>query len=104
MGKKKVLPPRRKRMKREQRLQDAKGNFLPSSTAKNKAKAYSNWYGVDLLCAIKELELIGYPVSEKYKEQVAVSLADREAQRLKKKKEAEQQLELEAYIDSIFYW
>ncbi|WP_301108427.1 hypothetical protein [Sporosarcina sp.] len=102
--KKKILPPKRKRMKRQQRLQDAKKNFLPGSTAENKARAYSNWYGVDLHCAIKELELIGYPVSEKYKEQVAVSMKDIEAQRLKKMKEAEQQRELEAYIDSIFYW
>ncbi|WP_079504831.1 hypothetical protein [Mesobacillus jeotgali] len=60
------LGPRRKRMKREARLQSAK-SWLVSYEGENVVKSYSKWFAVDPVCAIKELELLGLRFSEKQK-------------------------------------
>jgi hypothetical protein len=59
--KKKPLPPRRKRMKRAARLQAAR-HWIASFTGKHIIKAYARWFGVDLGCALKELQLLGIPL------------------------------------------
>ena len=61
-------------MKKEQRLNDAKTKWLPTTTAKNLVRSYSKWYGVDLLCAIKELETLGFPSSKEYINQVELTI------------------------------
>jgi hypothetical protein len=54
--KRKPLPPRRKRMKRQARLELAR-SWLTTFRGKNLVRGYTNWFGVDLLCAVKELSL-----------------------------------------------
>lgn len=55
--KKNPLPPRRKRMTRSQRLQSGK-RWLETFEGENIIRAYRKRYGVDWLCAIKELQLL----------------------------------------------
>lgn len=43
--------PKRKRYNKNDRAEQYNG--------KNIAKGYSNWFGVDLVCAINELEVLG---------------------------------------------
>lgn len=77
MAKKKDSTPRRKKYNKAQRLRDAKAKWLPTVTAKNIVRSYSKWYGVDLLCAINELEILGYKSSDNYKKQVELSIASK---------------------------
>ena len=48
--------PKRKRLQRTQRLHNAKEVWLKQTNAKNNVKSYAKWYGVDLICAITELD------------------------------------------------
>jgi hypothetical protein len=91
--------PRRKRYTRKARLQNAK-KWAEQYDGKNIAKGYSNWFGVDLLCAITELEMLGYRFKQSYKKQVEQSLIAR-----KKQKESRKRKELvENYEDDTFYF
>lgn len=68
MGKrrqKNPLPPRRKRMNRSQRLQSAK-RWLESFEGENIIRAYRKRYGIDWLCAIRELQLLGVALDPVY--------------------------------------
>jgi len=47
--------------------------------------AYERWYGVDSLCAITELRLLGVPISEEYEAQVRNSIARRTKARAAKR-------------------
>ena len=53
----------RKRMRRRARLADAR-QWLSTQGGTNVLGAYERWYGVDRLCAITELRLLGVPISE----------------------------------------
>ncbi|MDQ1002514.1 hypothetical protein QFZ28_002914 [Neobacillus niacini] len=91
--------PRRKRYNRNARLQNAK-KWAEQYDGKNIAKGYSNWFGVDLLCAITELEMLGYKFKQTYKKQVEQSLIARQ-----KQKESRKRKEVaENYEDDIFYF
>ena len=79
-------------MKKEQRLHDAKTKWLPTTTAKNLVRSYSKWYGVDLLCAIKELEILGIQSSEKYKKQVELSIKVKADNKRKRKEKTDELL------------
>lgn len=63
------LPPRRKRMKRPQRLESAK-SWLETYEGNKVVKAYCKRYGVDFECAFTELEMLGVPIDPDYKERV----------------------------------
>ena len=65
--------PKRKRLKREARLQSAK-KWIPTYEGKNIVRGYAKWYGVDLLCSIKELRLLGIHVDESYEVNVRRSI------------------------------
>jgi len=65
--------PRRKRLQRKNRLASAK-KWIPSYSGKNIVKGYANWYGVDLLCSIKELRMNGVIIDEGYEIQVIKSM------------------------------
>ena len=56
--KKRNNTPRRNRLNKKQRISIAK-KWLISYNGKNIVKGYSNWFGVDLLCAIRELRIVG---------------------------------------------
>ncbi|MEO0684918.1 MAG: hypothetical protein AAFY76_07690, partial [Cyanobacteria bacterium J06649_11] len=40
--------------------------FIQKYEGKNIVKGYAKWYGVDKLCAIKELRMLGVDISEEY--------------------------------------
>ncbi|WP_187274218.1 hypothetical protein [Paenibacillus sp. N3.4] len=61
--------PRKKRMKHPARLQAAK-TWIKEYTGKNVVRGYSKHFGVDLLCAVRELEMIGVVIDSKYKQQL----------------------------------
>ena len=61
--------PRRKRFTRKQRLESAK-EWIPANHGKNLVRRYRKWYGVDFVCAIKELEMLGYEIDPEYKNQI----------------------------------
>lgn len=64
---KKQLPPRRLRMRREQRLQSAP-KFVSSYRGKRIVLGYARWFGVDRHCAIRELRLLGVEVPAREEE------------------------------------
>lgn len=76
--------PRRKRMKRQARLQSAK-SWLTTYTGRNIIKGYKKWFGVDLECAIKELKLLEVKLDEQYIENALKSKANMLARRKQKK-------------------
>ena len=61
--------PRRKRIKRNQRLKLAR-QWLRDYSGNHIVKGYAKWYGVDLLCAITELRMNGIQISEEYEIQI----------------------------------
>ncbi|WP_138418679.1 hypothetical protein [Aquibacillus sediminis] len=94
MGKKKnePKPPRHKRLNRDGRLQAAP-HWIPKYEGKNLAKGYSKHFAIDLLGAVKELEMLGYSFSDSYKQQLKnIQLAE-------KKKERERAMKEEAFND-----
>ena len=64
-----LVAPKRKRYNREQRLKAAK-KWIPTYEGKNLVKGYSKWFGVDKVCAITELEMLGHKIDSKYKKQI----------------------------------
>ncbi|MBF0197871.1 MAG: hypothetical protein HQL32_09180 [Planctomycetes bacterium] len=103
--KKKALPPKRLRMKREGRLASAKTTFLPEYKGKNIVKGYKNWYGVDLLCAITELKMLGCEISEDYENNVKKTIENqRIAKEKRKKKQEHEEEELPTWQDENFFY
>ncbi|WP_462413210.1 hypothetical protein [Neobacillus sp. Marseille-QA0830] len=92
--------PRRKRYNRKDRLQNAK-KWAEIYNGKNLAKGYSNWFGVDLICAITELEMLGYKFKQTYKEQVKKSIEARQKQKEQRRREKEQ---IEDDGEGMFYF
>ena len=87
-NKKQSNTPKRKRLNRKQRISMTK-NWLKNYNGKNIVKGYSNWFGVDLLCAIKELRMSGEEISVDYENQVRKARQDRINQRKLIKKNSE---------------
>lgn len=58
-------PPRRKSMRRPARLQSA-SHWIKTYTGKNIVRGYRKWFGVDMVCAIKELQLLGVKLDAAY--------------------------------------
>lgn len=104
MAKKKgKLGPKRKRMKREARLQSAKA-WLKDYDGKHVIKSYSKWFGVDSICAMDELEILGLRFSGKQKKKLNDANENKirqkqlsKARRLQKKHE----LEMEEYFEGF---
>ena len=67
--KRKPFPPRHKRLTRQGRLQAAK-TWLRSYPRKNIARGYRKHFGVDYLCAIRELRLLGFAIDPAYERAV----------------------------------
>lgn len=99
MAKKKPLPPRRKRMKRKGRLQSAK-KWLSTYTGKDPVRGYRNWYGVDSLCAIAELRLLGVHIPEERWQQALRTQESKAAENRKRKERREQEESDFSLIDS----
>jgi hypothetical protein len=67
------MQPRCKRMNREARLQSAR-RWLQKHNGKNVVKRYKTHFGVDWLCAIKELKMLGIEIDPDYEEQVRLKV------------------------------
>lgn len=70
---KKNSTPKRKRIKRKNRLDTSK-KWIENYDGKNIVRGYAKWYGVDLLCAIKELRMNKVTVDEEYEDKVKKSI------------------------------
>ena len=82
--------PRRKRLKREARLQSAR-LWIPTYRGKNIVRGYANWYGVDWLCAIRELRMLEIPISTEYEQRVRQSMEDRAKHKARRRAEKERE-------------
>ncbi|MCB9678233.1 MAG: hypothetical protein H6737_24240 [Alphaproteobacteria bacterium] len=65
----KALPPRRKRMTRKQRLAAAP-KWRRTYGGHNVVRAYAKWFGVDRMCALTELRMLGVKIDPVYAAQV----------------------------------
>lgn len=81
--------PRHTRLKRSGRLQAAK-HWIPKYEGENIVKGYAKHFAVDKICAVKELEMLGYTIKDTYKQE----LKDAEMQ---KQREAEKQKQEEDF-------
>ena len=88
----KYLGSRFKRMKQPGRLQSAK-NWLPTYKGKNILQGYRKQYGVDLLCAIRELEMLGVVLNPEYIKAVKQSVEGGLLARKRKKIEKQEGVE-----------
>jgi hypothetical protein len=74
-----------KNLNRKQRLEIAK-SWAKSVVSSKKIKAYQKHFGVDKLCAAKELTLAGVELSEKYAKRWATRIDRKKANLIKKRK------------------
>ncbi len=92
--KRRTAEQRRRRMNRKARLKDARKEWLPAQQGTDLLGAYERWYGVDPLCAMTDLRLLGVVISEEHEAQVRASVEQRAKERAAKRAErqrAEQQ-------------
>jgi hypothetical protein len=75
-----------KTLNRTKRLKLAP-KWISAYTGKNPVRGYARHFSVDLICAITEIRMLGFPIPEEYRIAVERSIADRTSQR-KKKQEA----------------
>ena len=94
-NKKQFLPPRRKRMTRQGRLESAKATrWVEKYEGSNLIKGYVNWFGVNLLCAVIELRMLGVELSEEREKEIRITMEAQAAER-KRRREMAAQTELE---------
>jgi ribosomal protein L34E len=90
-------------LKREYRLRSAK-DWIKTYSGNNVVKGYSKKYSVDKLCAIKELRMIGFEITEEYENQLQNSLESHKQQRLSLKKKREYELNASCSYESDEYF
>lgn len=100
---KKTLTPRHKCMDRKRRLDSAK-HWIAKYKGKNIIKGYKNHFGVDWLCAIKELQMLGVGLDPEYVEKLKLSVKNRiiEKQRFKEGKKQDLANEISWDSDETF--
>jgi len=78
-------------MNRQERLRSAKDtDWVNKYEGKRIVRSYRKRFGVDILCAITELRMLGVPISQEYEEQARRSVEDAaEARRKRKAKRKE---------------
>ncbi|EKQ54563.1 MULTISPECIES: hypothetical protein [unclassified Clostridium] len=67
--------PRHKRLKRSSRLEAARC-WISKYDGQNLVKGYSKHFGVDKLCAVKELNFLGYKIKDEYVKQLERSFEE----------------------------
>ena len=77
------------------------GEWISSYTGKNIVRGYAKHFRTDLLCAIKELEILGIVISDEFKDAVKRSVYDRAIQK-QKKKEMEESENIGDFEDEHF--
>ena len=80
------LGPRRKRTRRPARLMAAV-TWRAGYGGKNIVRGYARWFGVDLICAITELRMLGVAVDPEYEAQLRRAIAGRAAWRARRRAE-----------------
>ena len=80
------LGPRRKRMRRPARLMAAVA-WRSGYGGKNLVRGYARWFGVDLICAITELRMLGVAVDPEYEAQLRRTIAARAGWRARRRAE-----------------
>ena len=106
--KKKSLPPRRKRMNQKGRLDSAK-HWILKYEGDNIIRGYRKHYGVDWICAINELKILGVELDSDYVKKLKQSVEGNiKGKQRKKMREKEQQFEYSderfAYIAGYTSW
>ena len=71
-------------MNKQARLQAAV-LWMKSYNGKSLIKGYAKWFGVDKLCSIKELKILGVPISEALEKQVMESVNQQISQNRKRR-------------------
>ncbi|MHB9095063.1 MAG: hypothetical protein ACYC21_10345 [Eubacteriales bacterium] len=94
-----------KRLNRKARLQAAK-HWLPTYNGKNAAQGYRKHFGISLLCAAMELQMLGYEISPVYLAQLKADEIRRQELSLQKRrmKELQKQIEENADSNETFYY
>lgn len=85
--------PRRIRMKRSSRLQAAK-HWISKYDGKNLVSGYSNYFSVDKLCAVKELEMLGHTFSDKYKQELKDDMIRKQVNKERRTEHRKRELEM----------
>ena len=97
--------PRHKRMNRVGRLQAAK-YWMSKYEGKSIVRGYSKHFGVNRICAVLELRMLGYEISEDYLEKLKAE--ELQQQRLAQKRRREKELNLydsmHQYSDDTFFF
>ena len=88
-----------KTLHRNKRLKSA-AEWVKTYSGKRIVHGYAKRYGVDKLCAVKELRLIGIEISEEYENQLRQSIEALKKQRQFKKYKKEQELNSLSGFDS----
>lgn len=96
---------KRKRLNRKSRLQAAQ-IWLPTYNGKNAVQGYRKHFGVSLLCAAMELQMLGYEISPVYLAQLKADEIRRQELNLqkRKKKELQKLVEDNSDSDATFYY
>ena len=89
----------KKNLKREKRISSAK-SWINTYSGNNIVKGYAKKYSVDKLCAIKELKIIGFKISEEYEKQMINSIESLKKQRNSFKSKKEYEFNEQFRIDS----
>ena len=84
---------------RAKRLKSAV-EWVKTYSGKRIVQGYAKRYGIDKLCAVKELRLIGIEISEEYENQLRQSIKELKKQRQLRKDENEQELHSLSGFDS----
>lgn len=99
--KKKNNTPRRKRLTRKKRLiQGAK--WIKEYRGKKLIRGYSNWFGVDNICAITELKMLGVVIPENVENNVRASIKAITEHRLKVREKSKIENEISFDSDENF--
>lgn len=101
--KKKTHKTKRTTMKQPQRLEAAK-KWIPNYNGSNLVKGYAKRFRVNNLCAVKDLEMLGYTYSEEYKQNLKrIELQkQRDAEKRKERKRVEREAVLSDESDGTF--
>lgn len=94
---KKSNTPRRKRFNKQARLNSAR-SWIKDYSGKNIISGYAKWFGVDKLCAMRELKIVGVEISEDREKQIKESVKANIEQ--KQRRKAKKEMDEDTFIES----
>ncbi len=90
-------------MTRDARLQVAK-KWVSEFNGRNYVRGYAKWYGVDKICAIHELRMLGIKIDDKYEKSIRQAIEATAEQRRKRRIARKQKEHDELYSDADDYF